>query len=103
VPLAAGDAALSAALALVAAVMPLFFNLRANPFEVGPDVADVFFSKEKSDRLFLILPAVGLVSEYIKTFEKFPPRARPASFSIDQALEKARAQEAELHAAATKG
>jgi arylsulfatase A-like enzyme len=83
--------------------MPLFFNLRANPFEVGADHADMFFNKEKADRLFLILPAVGLVSEYIKTFEEFPPRARPASFSIDHALEKARSQEAELHAAATKG
>jgi arylsulfatase A-like enzyme len=38
-----------------------------------------------------------------ETFEEFPPRARPASFSIDQALEKARSQEAELQAAATHG
>ncbi len=72
------------------------FNLRNNPFEVDAEDANLFFNKEKADRLFLILPAVGLVGEYLKTFEEFPPRQRPASFSIDQALEKARAHEEEL-------
>jgi hypothetical protein len=30
------------------------------------------------------------VGEFLKTFKDFPPRQKPASFSIDQALEKAR-------------
>jgi hypothetical protein len=30
------------------------------------------------------------VGEFLKTFKEFPPRQKPASFSIDQALEKAR-------------
>jgi hypothetical protein len=34
-----------------------------------------------------------VVGEFLKTFKEFPPRQRPASFSIDQALEKARQQQ----------
>jgi len=83
--------------------VPNFYNLRNNPFEIDSEVASIFFYKEKFDRAFLILPAVALVSEYLKTFEEFPPRQRPASFSIDQALEKAREKEAQMHAAATTG
>ena len=80
--------------------MAAMFNLRSNPFEIGADDAAFFFNKEKADRLFLILPAVGLVSQYLRTFEEFPPRARPASFSIDQAVEQAGAKQEALEAAA---
>ena len=78
--------------------VPQFFNLRSNPFEIDDHDANILFNKEKVDRIFLILPAVGLVSQYLETFKEFPPRQRPASFSIDQALEKARQQEQQLHA-----
>jgi arylsulfatase len=83
--------------------VPTFFNLRSNPFEVDEEDASIFFSKEKIDRVFLLMPAVALVSQYLKTFEEFPPRQRPASFSIDQALEKAREREEHMHAAASAG
>ena len=63
--------------------------------------ANVFFNKEKADSSSH-LAAVALVSEYLKTFEEFPPRQRPASFSIDQALEKAREREEQMHATATR-
>ena len=43
-----------------------------------------------ADRAFLLVPAQAIVGEFLKTFEEFPPRQKPASFSIDQALEKAR-------------
>jgi hypothetical protein len=81
--------------------LPQMFNLRSNPFEVDDEVAGFFFNKEKSDRLFLILPAVALVSQYLSTFEEFPLRQRPASFSVDQALEKAQARQQQLEAAAS--
>ena len=83
--------------------VPNFYNLRNNPFELDNEVASIFFYKEKFDRAFLILPAVGLVSQYLKTFEEFPPRQRPASFSIDQAVEKAREKEQQMHEAGTRG
>jgi arylsulfatase len=41
----------------------------------------------------LLVPAQAVVAQFLKTFEQFPPRQKPASFSIDQAVEKARQQE----------
>jgi arylsulfatase len=42
-----------------------------------------------------MLPAVAKVGQYLQTYKEFPPRQRPASFSIDQMIEKL--------SAATKG
>jgi arylsulfatase len=49
---------------------------------------------------FLLVPAQMIVGEFLKTFNEFPPRQKPASFSVDQALEKARQNEKALAAAA---
>ena len=37
------------------------------------------------------LPAVEKVSHYLATYREFPPRQRPASFSIDQVIDKLQA------------
>lgn len=37
---------------------------------------------------FLILPAVDKVGQYLSTYKEFPPRQKPASFSIDQVIDK---------------
>jgi arylsulfatase A-like enzyme len=87
---------------LVTTRVPQFMNLRNNPFEIDEAEASAYFVKEKFDRIFLILPAVGLVSQYLRTFEEFPPRARPASFSIDQAMERAQKRAEDLQSMATK-
>jgi hypothetical protein len=50
----------------------------------------MFYDKWKADRAFLLVPAQAIVAEFLQTFKEFPPRQKPASFSIDQALEKAR-------------
>ena len=52
-----------------------------------------------ADRAFLLVPAQAIVGEFLKTFQEFPPRQKPASFSIDQALEKAREHEKKMSAA----
>jgi len=41
------------------------------------------------------------IREFLKTFAEFPPRQKPASFSVDQALERAR--ESEQHLATAYG
>ena len=74
---------------LVAKRVPDIYNLRTDPFERATEDADIFYAKWKADRAFLLVPAQALVTEFLKTFEEFPPRQKPASFSIDQALEKA--------------
>ena len=59
----------------------------ADPFEYAVDGSPVFYEKWMVDRAFLILPAVQKVSQYLASYKEFPPRQRPASFSIDQAIE----------------
>jgi arylsulfatase len=80
---------------------PLLYNLRSDPFERGPEDGSVFYDKWMADRAFLLVPAQAIVAEFLKTFKDFPPRQSPASFSIDQALEKARAAGEKIAAAAS--
>jgi arylsulfatase len=75
---------------LVAMRVPNIFNLRSDPFERATEDATMFYQKWKADRAFLLVPAQAIVGQFLETFKEFPPRQRPASFSIDQALEKAR-------------
>jgi arylsulfatase len=39
----------------------------------------------------MMVPAQAIVAEFLKSFQEFPPSQRPASFSIDEVLEKATA------------
>jgi arylsulfatase A-like enzyme len=72
---------------------PKIFSLRSDPFERADRDGSVFYDRWAADRSFLLVPAQAIVGAYLKTFQEFPPRQRPASFSINEALEKARQQE----------
>ena len=37
--------------------------------------------------MFIQVPAQAIVAEWLKSFKEFPPRAKAASFSIDQIVE----------------
>ena len=37
-----------------------------------------------------LLPAQAIVGRHIMSFQQFPPRQRPGSFSVEQAMEKLR-------------
>jgi len=82
--------------------VPKLFNIRSDPFERGEE-GSLFYDKWFADRVFLLVPAQMMVAEYLQTFAQFPPRQRPASFSIEQALERARQKQAQLEAAASGG
>ena len=75
---------------LVPLRVPFLHNLRSDPFERGNEDGTLFYQKWMADRAFLLVPAQAIVGEFLRTFEQFPPRQKPASFSINQALEKAR-------------
>jgi arylsulfatase len=79
--------------------VPRIINLRTDPFERGPEDGSVYYDRWMVSLVFLLVPAQMLVGMFLKTFEEFPPRQKPASFSIDQALEKARASHEKLVAA----
>jgi arylsulfatase len=81
---------------------PDLYNLRTDPFERAKEDALMFYGKWVMDRSFLLVPAQAIVGQFLKTFAEFPPRQKPASFSIDQALEKARQLQENMAAAAPK-
>ena len=66
---------------------PLVIDLKSDPYEYAPG-GSIAYEKWMIDRAFLILPAVTKVSKYLQSYKQFPPRQRPASFSIDQVVEK---------------
>jgi arylsulfatase len=70
--------------------LPKIFNLRMDPFERA-DHEGIGYPKWRLDRLFLLVPAQVIVGEFLTTFQEFPPRQKPASFSIDQVVESMKA------------
>jgi len=71
----------------VATRIPLLFNLRTDPYERA-DITSNTYWDWYLDRVFLLVPAQGMVAEFLQTFTKFPPRMEAASFTIDQVQAK---------------
>jgi arylsulfatase len=67
--------------------LPKLFNLRADPFETA-DHEGMDYPRWAVEHLFLLVPAQQYVGQFLASFRQFPPRQKPGSFSIDQALEK---------------
>jgi arylsulfatase A-like enzyme len=67
--------------------VPKLFNLRTDPFERADMTSNTYWDWFM-DHLYLIIPAQGIVGEFLQTFAEFPPRQKAASFTIDQVLEK---------------
>ena len=67
--------------------IPLMFNLRRDPYERSYSTSNTYYDW-LLDRAFLLVPAQAYVGKFLESFKKFPPRQRPASFSIDQVMEK---------------
>jgi len=42
------------------------------------------------EHAFVLLPAQSLVAQHLVSYRELPPRQKPGSFSVDQAMEKLR-------------
>jgi arylsulfatase A-like enzyme len=74
---------------LTALRVPKIFDLHADPFERA-DIESGAYERWFIDRAFLLVPAQAVVAQFLASFREFPPRQKPASFSVDQALEALR-------------
>jgi arylsulfatase len=72
---------------LVKLRVPLLFNLRSDPFEKAQHNA-MNYPDWQAHRVFLLVPAQAYVAKWISSFKEFPPRQKPASFSIDEVMKK---------------
>jgi arylsulfatase len=69
--------------------VPLIEDLRADPFErASYEASD--YDHWMIDRVYLLVPAQAIVGKFLMTFKQFPPRQSPASFGVDQVMEKLR-------------
>jgi arylsulfatase len=68
---------------------PKLFNLRSDPFELAEQEAGEY-DRWFIEHIFLLVPAQAIVSRYMQTFREFPPRQRPGSFSVAEALQMLR-------------
>jgi hypothetical protein len=71
----------------VALRVPKLFNLRTDPFERADVTSNTYYAW-LVDNVYLVLAATALVSQFLATFEEFPPRQKAASFTIDQVVQK---------------
>jgi len=66
---------------------PFLYNLRRDPYERATITSNSYY-EWLLDRAYLFVPAQTYVAKFLETFKEFPPRQKPASFSLDKVLEK---------------
>ena len=67
--------------------LPMYTNLRMDPFERASHES-ISYEKWAFERLFVLVPAQKIVGGFLQTFQQFPPRQKPGSFSLDRVLEE---------------
>ena len=65
---------------------PNLYNLRSDPFEKG--TGSMYYGDWLAHRAFAFVPAQAIVAQYLESFKEFPPRAKAASFTVSDAMEK---------------
>jgi arylsulfatase len=67
--------------------LPMMENLRRDPYERAHVTSNTYYDWIV-DHAYLMVPAQAYVGKFLATFKEFPPRQKPASFTIDQVMEK---------------
>jgi arylsulfatase len=67
--------------------VPVLYNLRSDPFEKA-EFESSYHEDWRVHRVFLLVPAQAFVAKWLTSFKDFPPRQKPASFSIDEVMKK---------------
>ena len=65
---------------------PKLFNLRSDPFERAEQESGDYV-RWFIDHVFVLVPAQAIVAQHLQSFQEFPPRQKPGSFSVDQAMQ----------------
>ena len=72
--------------------VPKIFNLRADPYERADITSNTYWDWLMSDGAASIIAGPAVAGKFLATFKDYPPSQRPASFSIDQMVEKLQRQ-----------
>jgi arylsulfatase A-like enzyme len=66
--------------------VPNMFDLRADPFERA--TTSIYYADWQVRHTFYQVPAQAIVAKMLETFKEFPPRAKAASFTVNDAMAK---------------
>ncbi len=69
--------------------VPKLFNLRTDPFERADITSNTYYDW-LMDRVFILVPAQAYVARMLQSLIEFPARQEPATFSVDQVMNKLR-------------
>jgi arylsulfatase A-like enzyme len=67
--------------------VPKIFNLRTDPYERADITSNTYYDWVL-DHAWIVVPTQAFVLTMVQTMIEFPPRQKPASFSLDQVLAK---------------
>jgi arylsulfatase A-like enzyme len=67
--------------------LPKLFDLRADPYERADITSNTYYDW-MIDNFGMLGASVPFAAKYLESYKEFPPSQRPASFTIDQAMEK---------------
>src|SRR5262245_24949171 len=65
---------------------PNIYNLRSDPFEHV--TYSMYYGDWHAHWVFLLVPAQVVVAQWLESFKDFRPRAKAASFTVSDAMEK---------------
>jgi arylsulfatase len=65
---------------------PLLYNLRSDPFERGPE--SILYGRWMTEHIWVQVPAQFMVKRWMDSFKEFPPRAKAASFTVSDVMDK---------------
>ena len=71
--------------------LPKLYTLRGDPFERASHDS-ILYDHWRFERAFALVPAQAFVANWLASFKEFPPRMKPASFSLDQVMEQLSSQ-----------
>jgi arylsulfatase len=66
--------------------IPWLYNLRTDPYERATITSNTYWDWYV-DHVFLIAPSLKLVGDFLGTFKEYPPRQKPSTATVDQAME----------------
>lgn len=67
--------------------MPLIFNLRQDPYEIG-DIEGIGYDRWHIENIPYMYLGAATALKFLQTFQDFPPRQRPGSWTIDKIVER---------------
>jgi arylsulfatase len=66
--------------------VPNMFDLRADPFERA--TTSIYYADWQVRHVFYQVPAQAIVARMLETCKEFPPRAKAASFTVSDAIDR---------------